>query len=80
STSLMILDQIFGVSEVRAQKDVFFVGDSPNDSLMFGFFNNSVGVANVANLLDYMDERPKYITSKHAGAGFVEVADFLLGG
>ena len=80
STSLMILDQIFGVSEVRAQKEVLFVGDSPNDSLMFGFFNNSVGVANVANLLDYMDERPKYITSKHAGAGFVEVADFLLGG
>jgi len=45
---------------------------------MFGFFNNSVGVANVANLLDYMDERPKYVTSMDAGAGFVEVADFLL--
>jgi HAD superfamily hydrolase (TIGR01484 family) len=78
STSLMILDQIFGVSEAEAQKNVLFVGDSPNDSLMFGFFNNSVGVANVTNLLDYMDERPKYITSMRAGAGFVEIADFLL--
>jgi len=25
-----------------------------------------------------MDERPKYVTSMDAGAGFVEVADFLL--
>ena len=45
------------------QKKVLFIGDSPNDSMMFGYFDQSVGVANVMDFMDEIDELPKYITS-----------------
>jgi hypothetical protein len=31
-----------------------------------------------ANVIDFIDETPKYITFKHSGEGFVELADCLL--
>ena len=51
----------------------------PNDAPMFGFFPNSVGVANVRPFLDRIATPPAYITQREAGAGFVELADFLIG-
>ena len=74
----MTLKQTFGVNELDLQKKVLFIGDSPNDSMMFGYFKKSVGVANVINFIDEIDETPKYITFKHSGEGFVELADCLL--
>ena len=55
-----------------------FAGDSPNDAPMFGFFPQSVGVANVRVFLDRMPVAPAYVTIAEAGAGFSELADFLL--
>jgi HAD superfamily hydrolase (TIGR01484 family) len=55
-----------------------YVGDSLNDAPMFGFFANSVGVANVAQCLDRLPALPRWITGGAGGAGFVEVADALL--
>ena len=78
TTSLMTLKQTFGVNELDLQKKVLFIGDSPNDSMMFGYFKKSVGVANVIDFIDEIDETPKYITFKHSGEGFVELADCLL--
>ena len=78
TTSLMTLKQTFGVNELDLQKNVLFIGDSPNDSMMFGYFKKSVGVANVIDFIDEIDETPKYITFKHSGEGFVELADCLL--
>jgi hypothetical protein len=46
--------------------------------MMFGYFKKSVGVANVIDFIDEIDEAPKYITFKHSGEGFVELADCLL--
>ena len=78
STSLTTLEQVFGVSNSNIQNEVLFIGDSPNDSMMFDYFNKSVGVANVMDFIKELDKPPKYITLNHSGEGFVELADSLL--
>jgi len=80
STTKRMLAEEFGVSldspDSRARW--VFVGDSPNDSPMFGFFPNSVGVANVMDFADRLEAKPAWVTRARAGAGFVEVAEALL--
>jgi hydroxymethylpyrimidine pyrophosphatase-like HAD family hydrolase len=66
------------LNDAEIQNNVIFIGDSPNDSLMFGFFNNSVGVANVKELMNNIENSPKYITSNFSGDGFVELADLII--
>jgi HAD superfamily hydrolase (TIGR01484 family) len=56
-----------------------FAGDSPNDAPMFAFFPRSVGVANVREQLDRIATPPAYVTRATGGAGFAELADYLLG-
>jgi hypothetical protein len=78
STTRTLLDEVFGV-DLDAQRERFvFVGDSPNDAPMFAFFPHSVGVANVRPFLDRIATPPAYIAQRAAGAGFVELSDFLL--
>jgi hydroxymethylpyrimidine pyrophosphatase-like HAD family hydrolase len=55
-----------------------FVGDSPNDEPMFGFFKNSIGVANVQSFAKNMKDKPKFICQSHGGAGFSEAASLIL--
>ena len=55
-----------------------FVGDSPNDSPMFGYFENSVGVTNVLDFVDQLTSFPSYITPARAGSGFLQLAQALL--
>ena len=62
----------------RVSADVVYVGDSPNDSPMFGYFPRSVGVANVRRFAGRMAAFPAYVTQAEAGAGFAEVAAHLL--
>jgi hydroxymethylpyrimidine pyrophosphatase-like HAD family hydrolase len=57
-----------------------FVGDSPNDAPMFGFFPLSVGVANVRRFAGRLSQWPAYVTQAEAGAGFTELAAHLLAG
>ena len=57
---------------------VAFVGDSPNDEPMFGFFEKSVGVANLRDFQQTILQRPKFITSKEKGEGFEELAIHLI--
>jgi HAD superfamily hydrolase (TIGR01484 family) len=65
--------------DIDAEADaVLYAGDSPNDEPMFGFFENSVGVAGVQQYLDKMTAPPRWITKGGAGTGFVEIADALL--
>jgi hypothetical protein len=56
-----------------------FAGDSPNDAPMFGYFRNSVGVANVARFAGRLAALPKYVTQRESGAGFAELVARLLG-
>ncbi|MGE0716027.1 MAG: HAD family hydrolase [Alphaproteobacteria bacterium] len=65
--------------DVRAEPERFvFVGDSPNDSTMFDFFPNSVGVANVLDFVGRIEAEPTYVAPSRGGDGFAEVADALL--
>ena len=78
STSLKILKESFGLNDAEIQNTAIFIGDSPNDSTMFGFFKNSVGVANVIDLINSIENPPKYITQNYSGNGFVELADLII--
>ena len=62
-----------------ANAQLAFAGDSPNDAPMFAFFDNSVGVANVARFAGRLGFEPKYVTRGTAGAGFAELVAHLLG-
>jgi hypothetical protein len=76
----MLLAEVFAI-DVDAERERFvFVGDSGNDAPMFAFFPNAVGVANVRAFLDRIATPPAYVTTAEAGAGFAELADFLLSG
>ncbi|MCX7150927.1 MAG: HAD hydrolase family protein [Rhodocyclales bacterium] len=80
STTRRMLAEEFGISldtETERQRWVF-VGDSPNDVPMFGFFPNSVGVANVHDFADRLEAKPAWVTRTRAGAGFVELSEALL--
>lgn len=55
-----------------------YVGDSPNDEPMFGYFPVSVGVANVARFLDRMTQHPVWVTGGSGGHGFAELVEHVL--
>jgi len=62
-----------------ANADYAFAGDSPNDAPMFGYFRNSIGVANVARFAGHLAAAPRYVTRRESGAGFAECVAHLLG-
>jgi len=68
----------FGQDLDAANREVVFVGDSPNDAPMFGFFEKSVGVANVRRFKAQLAAAPKYVTQRTSGAGFEELVYHLL--
>jgi len=55
-----------------------FVGDSPNDSPMFGFFPDAVGVANLRPMAGRCESLPRWITAAPRGHGFCELAESIL--
>jgi HAD superfamily hydrolase (TIGR01484 family) len=59
--------------------EVAFVGDSPNDEPMFGFFKNSFAVANVKKFLPQMKSHPTYIATQAEAAGFCEITEQIIG-
>jgi hypothetical protein len=75
-----LLAEVFGI-DIAAERERFvFAGDSPNDAPMFAFFPNAVGVANVREFADSIATLPAYVTHAAAGAGFAELAEFLIAG
>jgi HAD superfamily hydrolase (TIGR01484 family) len=76
--SLTLLKDCFDISENEAQNIVTFVGDSPNDETMFGHFQYSIGVANILESRSLDFQRPAFVTQGKGGAGFAEVASYLL--
>lgn len=55
-----------------------YIGDSPNDEPMFGYFEHSVGVANLTKFLPKLAHPPKWMTKSESGSGFVEMADRMI--
>lgn len=78
ATTRRLLAERFNLDIESANREIVFAGDSPNDAPMFGFFQNSVGVANVRKFEKLLAEKPRYITRAEAGAGFAELAEHLL--
>lgn len=62
----------------RDKERIVYVGDSPNDSPMFGFFPLACGVANVLRFRGEMEAEPAYVATAEGGFGFVEVAERIL--
>lgn len=73
-----LMREEFSVDLDRAREHYVFVGDSPNDAPMFAFFPHAVGVANIREFAGRLEHEPKYVTAAAAGAGFCELAEFLL--
>ena len=78
TTSKAMMAELFGIDLDREADRYVFSGDSPNDSPMFGFFPNGVGVANVREFAEAMPHLPRWITTARSGSGFVELAEALI--
>jgi HAD superfamily hydrolase (TIGR01484 family) len=78
TTTRALLADAFGVDLDRERARYVFAGDSPNDAPMFAYFPNAVGVANVREFTDRIATLPPYVTQHESGAGFAELAGFLL--
>ncbi|MEO8716990.1 MAG: HAD-IIB family hydrolase [Burkholderiales bacterium] len=73
-----LLAERFATDLDAANADFAFAGDSPNDAPMFGYFRNSVGVANVQRFVGQLAAAPKFVTPSAAGKGFAELVAHLL--
>ena len=78
ATTRRLFAERFGLDIDKANREVVFAGDSPNDAPMFGFFQNSVGVANVRKFEHLLGAKPRFVTRAPSGAGFRELAEHLL--
>jgi HAD superfamily hydrolase (TIGR01484 family) len=78
TTTRTMMAELFDVDLEAEREKYVFSGDSPNDSPMFAFFPNAVGVANVRDFADAMPHLPAWITAARSGAGFVELARALI--
>jgi HAD superfamily hydrolase (TIGR01484 family) len=78
SMTRMLFAEGFGVDLDREREQYVFVGDSPNDAAMFGYFPNAVGVANIREFAERIGTLPVYVTQRKAGAGFAELVQALL--
>jgi HAD superfamily hydrolase (TIGR01484 family) len=78
SMARRLLAEAFAIDIGAAREEIVFVGDSPNDGPMFGFFPNAVGVANVLDFGQGLGHKPRWVASRRGAAGFAEVAEALL--
>jgi hypothetical protein len=78
STTQLFVREVLGIDLNEAKEKFVFIGDSPNDQPMFGYFPHSIGVANVREFADRLATPPAYVTGQRCGGGFVEVAEALL--
>jgi HAD superfamily hydrolase (TIGR01484 family) len=76
ATARALFAERLGLDLEAVNRQVVYAGDSPNDAPMFGFFDHSVGVANVRR---FPGLAPKYVTAAESGVGFAELAAHLLG-
>jgi len=79
SMTRILFQEVFHEVLDNIKEQALFVGDSPNDSPMFDYFPNSVGVSNVKDFLGHFTAEPIWITEKEGGLGFAELVEALLG-
>jgi HAD superfamily hydrolase (TIGR01484 family) len=74
----VMMREVFDLDLDRDKASCLFIGDSPNDAPMFGFFPLSVGVANVMDFAGRLKASPSFVTGARAGDGFAEMAERVL--
>ncbi|MGH8686311.1 MAG: HAD-IIB family hydrolase [Burkholderiales bacterium] len=74
-----LFSEAFGLDLEAVRDEIAFAGDSPNDAPMFGFFPNSVGMANIARFAGRISPEPAYVARAEAGTGFAELVGHMLG-
>jgi len=79
STAKRMMREEFAIDLDASREQFVFAGDSPNDQPMFGYFPNAVGVANVREMADLIEDLPAWITPSPGSRGFAELAAALLG-
>jgi hydroxymethylpyrimidine pyrophosphatase-like HAD family hydrolase len=68
----------FGWKPGTGDREVVFVGDSPNDEPMFARFPLACAVANVRRYEGIIRHYPAFIAGKECGDGFAEIAETIL--
>ena len=79
STTRIFVHDVFGLDLETAKERFVFCGDSPNDAPMFGYFPYACVVANVGDFIGRIAALPAYVAPSRGGAGFVEIAERILG-
>ena len=60
-------------------EQIITIGDSPNDESLFSNkFPLSVGVANILDYRDRLENLPVYVTQKTEAQGFIELAELVI--
>jgi len=72
------LSRRFGWISGSGDREVIFVGDSPNDEPMFARFPLASAVANVRRYESLIKHLPAYVASGECGEGFAEIARTIL--
>ena len=67
----------FGWKAGAGDREVVFVGDSPNDEPMFARFPLACAVANINRYGSLIKHFPAYVASKECGDGFAEIAEVI---
>ena len=78
TASRRLASDVLGLDLDRDRARIVYVGDSPNDAPMFGFFPNACGVANVLRFQGQLDAEPAWVCAAEGGHGFVELARRIL--
>ena len=76
TTSCDCLKTHLGICPEKNHSAILYIGDSPNDEVMFDFFHHAVGVANIKKY--HLDSYPQWITHQESATGFVELVDFII--
>jgi HAD superfamily hydrolase (TIGR01484 family) len=72
------LTRQFGWKPGAEDREVVFVGDSPNDEPMFARFPLTCAVSNIERYTGFIKRKPAYVASKECGEGFAEIAGIFL--
>ena len=73
------LSKRFGWERGTGDREVVFVGDSPNDEPMFARFPLACAVANVMRYTSLIKNLPAFVSTAECGDGFAEIAGTILG-
>jgi HAD superfamily hydrolase (TIGR01484 family) len=68
----------FGWRPGTGDREVVFVGDSPNDEPMFARFPLACAVANIRRYQGLIQNHPAFVAEKECGEGFAEIAETIL--